>query len=60
MEQNAQLKIDNIFDGLVTGKLMVTDETSGKQFVALCSFTERQIAILKAGGLLNYTKEGGQ
>ena len=60
MEQNAQLKIDNIFDGLVTGKLMVTDETSGKQFVALCSFTERQISILKAGGLLNYTKEGGQ
>ena len=31
----------------------------GKQFKCLCSFTQRQQAILKAGGLLNYTKEGG-
>ena len=58
--QNADLKIENIFDGLTNGKLTVKDVNSGKAFVALCSFTERQIAILKAGGLLNYTKEGGQ
>ena len=40
------------------GSLTVTDET-GFKFNVVCDLTARQQAILLAGGLLNYTKEGG-
>ena len=40
------------------GRLTVTDE-SGFAFDVICNLTARQRAILLAGGLLNYTKEGG-
>ena len=40
------------------GKLTVTDDT-GAQYQVTCSMTQRQRNILLAGGLLNYTKEGG-
>ena len=33
---------------------------AGFAFDVVCNLTERQRAILLAGGLLNYTKEGGQ
>ena len=56
---NAQLMIEDIDAGMAAGKLTVKDASTGKTFHALCSFTQRQQAILKAGGLLNYTKEGG-
>ena len=46
-------------DNTIT-EITVTDQNTGKSFVCSCSFTQRQQAILKAGGLLNYTKEGGQ
>ena len=59
LEQNAQLVIQNIYDGMASGSITVTDQNTGKSFVCSCSFTQRQQAILKAGGLLNYTKEGG-
>ena len=42
------------------GSITITDKTTGTSFNAVCAFTDRQKAILKAGGLLNYTKEGGQ
>ena len=60
LDQDADLYIENIVAGMADGKLAVTDRTTGKQFNVLCSLTERQRAILLAGGLLNYTKEGGQ
>ena len=59
LAQGAKLTIQNIYQTMQTGKMTVTDASTGKQFHALCSLTERQQAILKAGGLLNYTKEGG-
>ena len=59
LEQDAQLIISDIYAGMQSGKIQITDAASGKSFTALCSFTSRQQAILKAGGLLNYTKEGG-
>jgi len=40
------------------GKLTITDD-KGFAFNVVCNLTERQRAILLAGGLLNYTKEGG-
>ena len=60
LDQDADLQITGIVSGMAEGKLTVTDRTTGNQFNVLCSLTERQRAILLAGGLLNYTKEGGQ
>ena len=60
LNQDADLQITGIVSGMEAGKLTVTDRTTGHTFNVLCSLTERQRAILLAGGLLNYTKEGGQ
>ena len=38
------------------GEVLLTDETNGARIPLLCRFTERQAAILRAGGLLPYTK----
>ena len=59
LDQNAKLTISGIVEGMKAGKLTVTTDT-GMTFVVNCDLTERQQAILLAGGLLNYTKEGGQ
>ena len=59
LEQGAKLTISNIVKGMEEGKLTVTDET-GFAFQVVCNLTDRQRAILLAGGLLNYTREGGQ
>ena len=60
LEQDHTLRMTGIRAGMEKGRITVTDTTTGKSFTALCSLTERQQAILMAGGLLNYTKEGGQ
>ena len=60
LEQDNTLRLTGIKAGMVSGRITVTDTTSGKVFTALCDLTQRQQAILLAGGLLNYTKEGGQ
>ena len=56
LNQDASLTISNIVDGMKDGKLTITDE-NGFAFDVVCNLTERQRAILLAGGLLNYTKE---
>ena len=40
-------------------QFILKDETTGDEIPLVCSFTERQKAILKAGGLLEYTKKEG-
>ena len=59
LDQDAKLTISNIVEGMEKGVLSVTNENTGFSFNVNCSFTQRQRAILMAGGLLNYTKEGG-
>ena len=59
VSQDAMLSISGIVEGMKCGSLTVTDE-KGYSFRVNCSLTARQQAILLAGGLLNYTKEGGQ
>ena len=59
IEQGHRLHISNIKKGMAAGKLEVVDETTGSAFTVLCQLTERQQKILLAGGLLNYTREGG-
>ena len=58
LNQDAKLTISGIVRGMEEGRLTVTDE-NGFVFDVVCNLTERQRAILLAGGLLNYTKEGG-
>ena len=58
LAQGGKLTLQNIQSGMAAGKIKVTDET-GKTFIALCDLSVRQQAILMAGGLLNYTREGG-
>ena len=59
LEQDAKLTISGIVDAMKSGKLNVTAD-NGFTFTVNCDLTQRQQAILLAGGLLNYTKEGGQ
>ena len=60
IEQDTQLYIYNIEEGMKEGKLTVTDQVHGFHFTVNCDMTDRQRAIVMAGGLLNYTKEGGK
>ena len=58
LAQDAKLTISNIVSGMEEGKLTITAD-NGFAFNVICNLTQRQRAILLAGGLLNYTKEGG-
>lgn len=57
LAQGAHLRIDGIRAGMAAGALTLTNTATGKAYPVVCSLTERQQAILLAGGLLNYTKE---
>ena len=59
LEQGNSLRLDDVFAGIEKGNVTLTDETTGKKYELACEFSPRQQAILRAGGLLNYTKEGG-
>ena len=58
INQGDMLSMSDIFVGMDKGKIVLEDKTTGESFNLVCSFTDRQKAILKAGGLLQYTKEG--
>ena len=60
LEQDHVLKLRDLPNGIAQGKVTVENTSTGASFTALCNLTARQQAILLAGGLLNYTKEGGQ
>ena len=60
LQQDHSLRITDIRNGMALGKITVVDETTGKTIPVLCNFTPRQQQILLKGGLLNYTKDGGQ
>ncbi|MBQ8606421.1 MAG: aconitate hydratase [Clostridia bacterium] len=59
LSQGDKLSIDGIFDGMDGGEMMLVNESTGDKIPLVCSFTQRQKDILKAGGLLNYTKING-
>ncbi len=56
LTQGDKLSIGNVWDGMESGAMTLTDETTGAKIPLTCSFTERQKDILKAGGLLAYTR----
>lgn len=59
LSQTDMLSIKNVYEGMDSGNLLLTDEKTGKDIQLVCSFTDRQKVILKAGGLLKYVGQGG-
>jgi len=57
INQGDKLSLANVFDGMDKGVMMLKNQTSGEEIELVCDFTDRQKQILKAGGLLAYTKE---
>ena len=55
LSQDARLTIDGVFEGMEKGEMCMKDD-KGHEIALTCSFTKRQKDILKAGGLLAYTK----
>ena len=60
LSQGDALSLTGIYDGMDRGEITLKDETSGAEIALTCAFTARQKAMLKAGGLLAYTKECGE
>ena len=58
LRQGDTLRLRGIHAGLESGRL--TLESGGAEIPLVCAFSARQRAILKAGGLLNYTREAEQ
>ena len=58
LSQDDTLTLNGVFEGLRSGEFTLTD---GKRTIRLCGvFDERQQAILRAGGLLEYTAVSGK
>ena len=55
IHQGDELALRNIHAGMDSGTIVLDDLTTGQSFDLACDFTERQKAMLKAGGLLAYT-----
>ncbi len=58
LAEGAKLSFSDLTRGMEEGVITMTDDT-GKTYQLSCVMTDRQRAIVTAGGLLNYTKEGG-
>ena len=59
LTQGDTLEIKGIHAALASGHLTAECRETGKTVSLSCPLSDRQIAILKAGGLLNYTREAG-
>ena len=57
LNQGDELELNNVYAGMDSGEIILMNKTTGEEFTLCCNFTERQKAILKAGSLLQYTKE---
>jgi aconitate hydratase len=51
-----RLRIRGVSDGLAAGALVVENETTGRRIDVRCALTERERAILMAGGRLAHTR----
>ena len=60
LNQGDMLSISDIYAGMDSGEMTLTNETTGEKYALVCAFTDRQKAILKAGSLLLYTKQVGE
>ena len=59
INQEDEIRITGVFAGMESGEMTLEDLTNGERIKLVCSFTDRQRAILKDGGLLKYVGKGG-
>ncbi len=59
INQEDEIRITGVFEGMESGEMTLEDLTNGEKIKLVCSFTDRQRAILKDGGLLKYVGKGG-
>ena len=59
LTQGSMLCLSDIRKGMAAGEILLTDENTGRKISLVCDLTQRQMDIVTAGGLLNYTKENG-
>ena len=52
-----ELRLTGVLSGLETGCVMMTNRTAGNVIPLKCDISARQAAVIRAGGLLNYTRE---
>ena len=57
LQQGDKLHLSNILEGMRVGELLLTNENTRSEISLVCDLTQRQMDIVTAGGLLNYTKE---
>ena len=58
LEQGDELVLKDVFEGMDEGNIKLVDVTKDLDIDLNCAFTDRQKAILKAGGLLKYVGQG--
>ncbi len=57
IDQMDDFVIDDVFEGLKSGRLKVEDKTKGISFYAKVQFNDKELDMLYAGGKLNSIKE---
>ena len=60
LAQGESITIEELHDSLASGKSLTVTTSAGKSFTVNHNLSPRQAAIIKAGGLLNFTKEQAQ
>lgn len=60
LAQGSTLIFTGLHAGVPTGRITAAIEGTDEIISFLCQLTERQISILRCGGLLNYTREAGK
>lgn len=61
ISQGDELEMPNIREKIKNGEdIVIKNKTTGKEILAKCELSGRTKQILLAGGLLNFTKEGGK
>ena len=56
ISEGDKIELSNLFDGFDKGYITLKNLTTNKTYTLKCEYTKRQKDILKAGGLLAYTK----
>ena len=59
VSEGDELVLSDLYSGLEKGQIPLLNKTTGKQFTLNCALTERMQKIMRAGGLLAYTKRNG-
>ncbi len=57
--QGDELELVGLDSAIISGDVVLNNKTTGESIKLCCSFSERQVAMLKAGGLLKYTRDAG-